>query len=113
MILRKSVYQIKHFLHCTLIFIFLFFCECRFPKISDGDVDPSLVKKIDLKKRDSTHPNWHDEPIRIFHQHSSFFYGLDESLNLTKTNLVDTSLPNKILSFKKEMGDEFHDKVQR
>lgn len=62
---------------------------------------------------DSTHPDWHDEPCRVFHNHSKLVCGLDQGLNLVKTGLVANELPDRINKFKSELSTETHRKAQK
>jgi len=75
--------------------------------LSDKRLQPKLTKY------DSTHPDWHDKPCRVVHNHSKLVCGLDQGLNLVKTGLVANELPDRINKFKSELSNETHTKVQK
>lgn len=83
----------------------------RFPENKDGIVDPSLIPKPIAQ--DNSHPDWHEEQCRVYHDHSSLFAGIDEGLHVAKTCLVANSLPDKIQSLRSTVADEVHHSVQQ
>jgi len=66
-----------------------------------------------LSPKDSTHPDWHDKPCRIIHNHSKLVCGLNQGLNLVKTGLVANGLPERINKFKSASSTETQTKVQK
>jgi len=75
--------------------------------LSDKPLKPKVVAN------DSTHPDWHDEPCRVFHNHSNLVCGLDQGLNLVKTGLVANELPDRINQLQSTLSTETHTKVQK
>ncbi|KAI9551587.1 hypothetical protein GHT06_021920 [Daphnia sinensis] len=65
------------------------------------------------REQNHTHPDWHDQPCRIYNDHSSLFTGIDEGLHVAKTCLVANNLPDRVLSFKAEVPKETHERMQR
>lgn len=94
------------YLTCFIFNIFL-----RKPKIPDGILDESLIPKpLHFNK---THPDWHDEPARVYDDETFLLTGIDEGLNLTKTCLIPNELPEKVQSLTKELNDDIHRKIQQ
>ena len=61
-----------------------------------------------------SHPDWHDQECRIYNEYSSLVAGLDQGLNLTKTILAGSELPERINAKKPDkLSDEIHNKVQQ
>lgn len=90
------------------LIIFFFFSKSQPDKKL---IDDSLIPKMLAK--DNTHPNWHDEPCRVYHDHLSLFTGIEEAQHITKTCLISNSLPDRVTSFKSKIPEEVHKQMQR
>ena len=74
-------------------------------------MDSSIIPKPII--RDQTHPDWHEEQCRIYHDHSTLLTGIDEAVHVSKTCLVANNLPDRVESFRTKMELEFHEKIQQ
>jgi len=98
-------------IHANHVTISWFYCY-RTPKSLDGAIDDSLLPKPITN--DKSHPDWHDQECSIYDEYSSLVAGLDQGLNLTKTILAGSELPERINATKHEnLSDEIHNKVQQ
>lgn len=89
------------------LFIFLY----RETENKDLVISDKLIPKP--YEQDHTHPDWHDKPCRMYHDHTSLFAGLDEGLHVAKTCLVANNLPDRVLSFKEKASEEIHHRIQQ
>ncbi|EFX83442.1 hypothetical protein DAPPUDRAFT_301877 [Daphnia pulex] len=73
-------------------------------------IDDFLLPKS--LKKDHTHPDWHDEPGHVYHDHCWLLTGLHEAQHISKT-FVSNNLPDRITSFKSKLPEEVHKQVQQ
>jgi len=89
---------------------FVCFCSYRKSQPDEKLIDEALLPKP--LRKDHTHPDWHDEPCQVYHDHSSLFTGIQEAQHIAKTCLV-SSLPDRLTSFKSELSEKVHQQMQQ